>query len=185
MRKFIGSVLLIAVSALAVVGCSTLNVLLGDQVTFSQPQLQHALNRNFPKHYDELGGLVSLTLTNPRLWIPEDEQRLQLDFDVGLSALGSDSLATDGHFSLSSSLRYDPQTRGLHLASPRIERVDLPALGGVMSASSRELLNSWLTDYAREEPVYRFDNTLLDRLGARRIDTTTIEDGQVVVHLDD
>src|SRR3546814_6578361 len=56
-------------AALLVAGCSTLNSLgamLGSQVTFTQPQLQHALNRNFPKEYDKLGGLVSLRLTNPR-----------------------------------------------------------------------------------------------------------------------
>jgi len=173
-------------AALLVAGCSTLNTLgamLGSQVTFTQPQLQHALNRNFPKEYDKLGGLVSLRLTNPTLSIPYDSTRLRLDFDVGLSALGSSSLATSGHFALSSGLRFDPGTRGLHLQDPVIESVDVPALGGVMSGTSRELLNSWLADYAREEPVYRLDNTLLDRISARRIDSTAIERGVVVINL--
>lgn len=184
MRKLFAVSVLVLLGALA--GCSSLNAigaLLGDQVTFTQPQLQHALDRNFPKEYDKLGGLVSLTLANPRLSIPQGGQRLRLDFDVGLAALGGDSAPTDGHFSLTSALRYDPATRGLHLREPRIERVDVPGLGGVMNATSRQLLNSWLADYAREEPVYRFDNSLLDRLGARRIDTTRIRDGQVVVEL--
>ena len=52
-----------------------------------------------------------------------------------------------------------------------------------MNSSTRGLLNSWLVDYARDEPVYRFDNNLLDRLGARRIGSTQIENGVVVVHL--
>lgn len=183
MRKILAIAALTLLAALVLAGCSTLNVLLGDQVSFSQAQLQRSLNRNFPKEYDKLGGLVSLTLTNPRLWIPEDSQRLRLEFDVGLAALGSDSMQADGHFSLSSGLRYDPQTRGLHLDAPRIEQVDVPALGGLMNATSRELIDAWLADYARKEPVYRFDNSLLDRLGARRIDSTQITDGQVVVHL--
>ena len=172
-------------AALLVAGCSTLNTLgamLGSQVTFTQPQLQHALNRNFPKEYDKLGGLVSLRLTNPTLSIPYDSTRLRLDFDVGLSALGSSSLATTGHFALSSGLRFDPGTRGLHLQDPVIESVDVPALGGV-SGSSRELLSSWLDDYAREEPVYRLDSSLLDRISARRIDSTAIERGVVVINL--
>jgi len=175
-----------ALAALLVAGCSTLNSLgamLGSQVTFTQPQLQHALNRNFPKEYDKLGGLVSLRLTNPTLSIPYDSARLRLDFDVGLSAMGSSSLATSGHFALSSGLRFDPQTRGLHLQDPVIESVDVPALGGVMSGTSRELLSSWLDDYALEEPVYRLDNSLLDRISARRIDSTAIERGVVVINL--
>jgi hypothetical protein len=178
----------LAVAGLTLIGCSTLNAvtaLLGNQVNFTQPQLQQSLNRNFPRHYDKLGGLVSMTLLNPRLSIPQGSNRLRLDFDVGLGALGSDSSRPSGHFALTSALRYDASTRGLHLQAPAIEQVDVPSLGGVMNSSARGLLNSWLADYARDEPIYRFDNSLLDRLGARRIGRTDIENGQVVVHLGD
>ena len=75
-----------------IAGCSTLNAvgaMLGNQVTFTQPQLQQSLDRNFPKHYDKLGGLVSLTLLNPRLSIPQGGNRLRLDFDLGIAAPGS------------------------------------------------------------------------------------------------
>ena len=87
--------------------CSTVGALLGNEVTFTQLQLQQSLNRNFPKHYDKLGGLVSLTLMNPRLSIPEGADRLRVDFDVGLGALGSDSSRPSGRFALSSALRFD------------------------------------------------------------------------------
>ncbi len=185
MRKSAFTVLMF-VLLMAMTGCSTLHAvgaLLGNEVNFSQPQLQQALNRNFPKHYDKVGGLVSLTLLNPRLSIPQGSDRLRLDFDVGLGGLGSDSSRPSGRFALTSALRFDPGTRGLHLQNPSLESVDVPSLGGVMNASTRGLLNSWLVDYARDEPVYRFDNNLLDRLGARRISSTQIENGQVVVHL--
>lgn len=178
----------LACAGLALAGCSTLNAvsaLLGDQVNFTQPQLQQALDRNFPKHYDKLGGLVSMTLLNPRLSIPSGSNRLRLDFDLGIGALGSDSSRPSGHFALTSALRYDPGTRGLHLQDPTIENVDVPSLGGVMNSSARGLLNSWLAGYARDEPIYRLDNSLLDRLGSRRIGRTDIENGQVVVHLGD
>jgi hypothetical protein len=71
------------------------------------------------------------------------------------------------------------------LKDPSIELVNVPSLGGMMNTTARGLLNSWLADYARDEPVYRFDNSLLDRLGSRRIGRTDIENGQVVVHLGD
>ena len=178
----------LAGSSLMLAGCSTLeavSALLGNQLNFSQGQLQQALNRNFPKHYDKLGGLVSLTLLNPRLSIPPGSNRLRLDFDLGMGALGSDSSRPSGRFAVTSALRFDPGTRGLHLQDPAIENVDVPSLGGVMNSSARGLLNSWLVDYARDEPVYRFDNSLLDRIGSRRIGRTDIENGQVVVHLGD
>jgi len=185
-RRFLA--LGLAVAGLALAGCSTLGAvtaLLGNQLNFTAPQLQQSLDRNFPKHYDRLGGLVSMTLLNPRLSIPQGSNRLRLDFDVGIGALGSDSSRPSGHFALTSALRFDTTTRGLHLQDPMIEQVNVPALGGMMNSSARGLINTWLADYARDEPVYRFDNSLLDRLGSRRIGRTDIEDGQVVVHLGD
>lgn len=185
-RRFLQLLPLAAVSTLA--GCSSLgavSALLGDRIDFTQPQLQRALERNFPKHYERYGGLVSMTLLNPRLSIPSGSRRLRLDFDVGVGALGSDSSRPNGRFALTSALRYDSATRGLHLDSPSIEHVEVPTLGGVMNATARGLLNTWLADYARNEPVYRFDNTLLDRLGARRVGRTEIDQGKVVVHLGD
>lgn len=185
MRKHV-AVAMLLLASLVIAGCSTLNAvgaMLGSQVTFTQPQLQQALTRNFPKQYDRLGGLVTLSLMNPRLSIPYGDNRLRLDFDVGFGTLGRDSSDPTGHFALTSALRFDPTTRGLHLQNPTLELVDVPALGGAMNTTSRELINSWLEDYAREEPVYRFDNSLLDRIGARRISSTQIESGVVVVNL--
>lgn len=186
MRKSLLPHTFLLLAALLLAGCSTLTAvgaLLGPQVSFTQPQLQQSLNRNFPKQYDRLGGLVTLTLMNPRLSIPQGSNRLRLDFDVGLGAIGSDSGQPRGRFALTSALRFDTTTRGLHLQQPTIELVDVPALGGAMNTSSRALLNRWLEDYTRDEPVYRFDNSLLERIGARRIGSTEIENGLVVVHL--
>src|SRR3970282_1568875 len=132
MRRIIAIVVLV-LAALLIAGCSTLNAvgaMLGSQVTFTQPQLQQALNRNFPKRYDKLGGLVTLNLMNPRLSIPHGDNRLRLEFDVGFSGLGSSEATPSGRFALTSALRFDPNTRGLHLQNPAIEHVDVPALGG-------------------------------------------------------
>ena len=60
----------------------------------------------------------------------------------------------------------------------------MPALGGAMNATGRDLINRWMADYARDEPVYRLDDSLWQRLESRRIGATTIDNGLVVVHLD-
>ena len=180
-------VIVLAAAMLVVTACSTLGAvagLLGNQVSFTAPQLQGYLDKRFPRDYDKLGGLVTLRVLNPRLSIPQGSHRLRLDFDVGFGALGRDSQAPQGHFAVASGLRFDLATRGLHLDAPTLESVDVPALGGAMNGTGRELINRWLSDYARDEPVYRLDDSLLQRLGSRRIGSTTIEDGLVVVHLD-
>lgn len=176
----------VVLAALLVAACSTLGAvgaLLGNSVSFTAPQLQGYLDRRFPRDYDQLGGLVQLSVLNPQLSIPQGSNRLRLDFDVGYGALGRDSRNPAGHFAVASGLRWDPQTRGLHLDAPTLESVDVPQLGGAMNASGRDLINRWLSDYARDEPVYEFEPGLWQQIASRRINTTTIENGQVVVHL--
>ena len=177
--------ILVLAGAGLLVACSSLgsSVLLGRDISFTAPQLQAQLDRKFPRDYRKLGGLVSLSLLNPRLSLPGGG-RLTLDFDIGIGGMGNASRNPSGHFALTSGLRFDPGTRGLHLDNPEIVAVDVPTLGGVMNDSARAMLNSWLLDYAREEPVYRLDDGTYGRIAARRIDRVAIESGLITLHLD-
>ncbi len=183
-RRFLVAAL--ATTTLALAGCETLNTvtgLFGNQINFTQPQLQRYLNQSFPREFDKLGGLVSATLMNPRLSMPSNDDRLRLDFDIGVGALGARDVSR-GHFALASRLRYDPATRGLHLDNPEILSVDVPGSGSLVSGGTRQLVNTVLAEYARSEPVYRIDDDILKRLPAsKRIDSTRIENGRVVIHL--
>ena len=176
--------LLLACFTSVLAACTTLDVLIGNQLTFTAPQLQSYLDRGFPRDYEKLGGLVTLRVMHPRLTIPQGTGRLQLDFDLGIGGMGMTSNSTAGHFALQSGLRFDPATRGLHLQDPAIVDVDMPALGGRMTDTTRGVLNQWLVDYAREEPVYRLDDNALARMAGRRIGSTTIDDGRVTLHFD-
>lgn len=170
----------------ALSGCSSLGdvaQLLGHEIEFTAPQLQSQLDRKFPRDYKKLGGLVSFSLLNPRLSLPGGG-RLKLDFDLGIGAMGGTSRNPSGHFALESGLRFDPGTRGLHLDNPEIVAVDVPALGGVMNDSARAALNSWLLDYAREEPVYRLDDSTFGRIASRRIDRVDIDRGLITLRMD-
>ena len=184
MRRLAAILVLAAATMLA--ACSTLDnaaALLGRDIIFTAPQLQSQLDRKFPRDYKKLGGLISVSLLNPRLSLPGGG-RLKLDFDIGIAGMGGAARNPSGHFALESGLRFDPGTRGLHLDNPEIVAVDVPALGGVMNDSARSMLNSWLLDYAREEPVYRLDDTTFGRIASRRIDRVNIDSGLITLQLD-
>ena len=187
MQVPVRSTLLMTAAALLLGACSTLGLvgaLLGDRIAFTAPQLQQQLDRHFPREYDKLGGLVSLSVLHPRLSIPQGSRRLRLDFDVGIGGPGQNSHTPAGHLAIASGLRFDASTRGLHLQDPSIESLQLSGVGEALGPGARDLVDRWLSDYARREPVYRFDDSLLQRLQSRSIGATTIENGQVVVHLD-
>src|SRR5688500_944637 len=175
--------LLVAVMfTLLVASCSTVGALsawLNDQVAFPPAQLQRSLDRRFPRTFDKLGGLVSVTMANPRLSIPPGDTRLRLEFDRGMGALGSDG-ATTGHLALASGLRYGPRTPGLHRDSPELLQFDLPGEGSLLKRGARGIVNSLLAEYARSEPVYELDPDLLNKLPAgKRIGGVGIERGVV------
>jgi hypothetical protein len=185
-RRLLPAFALLAFLSLA--GCAAMNTVsgyLGNQISFTAPQLQRHLNNSFPREFDKLGGLVSATLSNPQLTIPPGDDRLRLDFNIGVSGLGVGEISK-GRFALLSSLRYDPATRGLHLLNPEIVDVKLPGSGSLKESGTRELINAVLTEYANQEPVYRIDADVLDRLPSnKRIGATLIEDGRILVKLDD
>lgn len=185
MRRALPALVFVASAALfTATACSTVGALLTARtLTFSEQEIQQKLVTRFPRDYERLGGLLTVTLMNPQLSIPAGERRLRMEFDVGIGALGARRSTPDGRFVITSALRYDPASRSLHLFEPRVESVEAAALGGRVNDDIRGALNAWLTDWARNEPVYQFDNTLVGRMGSRRVEGTRIENGQVVVEL--
>ncbi len=180
--------LFVAVAAIAILpGCGALNTasaLLSNQVAFTAPQLQAYLDRHYPQHYDQLGGLLKLSVSNPQVAIPPDSTRLHLDFDIGIDGLGLRSDKPAGHIAVTSGLRYDAASNALYLEEPELESAELPLIGSRMNATGRDLINGWLRDYARSEPVYKLDQDALETLGSRRIAGTLIQNGRVVIKLD-
>ena len=190
MRPFkscVSTIVLLALSVLALARCSSLDTISGwlnDRIAFSAPQLQRHLDRSFPREFDRMGGLVSARLGNPRIRRPAGDDRLRLDFDIGFGALGGAEMRS-GQVALARRLRYDSATQGLHLDNPELLSVEVPGAGSLLQGGARPLIDTVLAEYARLEPVYRLDSDLLRKLPpGRRIASTDIEDGMVVVRLD-
>ena len=175
-------VVCLAVALIVIAGCSTLNTfgsMLGSQVTFTQPQLQRSLDRSFPKEYDKLAGLITLRLDKPSLSIPYDSSRLRLSLDATALTAASSQARPLGRIVVSSGLRFDGHTLGLHLQDPKIEAIE--NAGSALNASSRDLINAWLAAFAEDEPIYRLDQDLVQRLVSRRIGAARIDNGVVTL----
>lgn len=180
---------LLAVALVAVLpACSSLPAVqaaLLNRVALGEDDLQGYLDQRFPQDYAQLGGLLTLTVLQPKVRIPASGNRLHIDFDVGLGGVGIGDDAPDGHIAITSGLRFDAGTQALYLEDPRLESAELPMVGSRMNATGRELINGWLRDWARREALYRLDARHRAQLGDRRVSGTLIEDGKVVVKLDD
>jgi hypothetical protein len=146
------------------------------ELAVSAAQVQGYLQSEFPRDFQALGGLVSMTASNPQLSIPADGNRVQMQFDA---SNGGDAL---GRVWLSSGLHYDPQAMALYLDAPRVDRV-VPASGQELRERDRQLVSLFLQDYASSEPLYRLDPQLLASFGKVRVESARVANGRIVVQL--
>ncbi len=150
----------------------------GKQLTVGADDVQQYLDGSFPRTQKALGGLLALTVSQPHLTLPQGS-RLDLGFNLAMAAGGS--TIPVGKVQVSSGLRYNPQTQGFHLEQPTVDDFRPAAAGGELDASTRSLLNSWLADYARREPIYKIDPAIAQVMGALQVQSVGIENGRIAV----
>ncbi|MXV08833.1 MULTISPECIES: DUF1439 domain-containing protein [Xanthomonas] len=151
----------------------------GHQVSVGAADVQHYLDGSFPQTHKALGGLIKMTVRDPKLSLPPGD-RLKMQFDLSM-ATGGGAATPLGQVLLTSALRYDQQSQSFHLQSPTIDDFRPAANGGKLDANTRELLNAWLEDYARKEPIYKLDPRLTAMLGDVQIQSAGVENGTLVV----
>jgi hypothetical protein len=153
-----------------------------NELSVTAPQVQQYLDTAFPREFDALGGMFTLTARDPTLTIPQSGQRLQLAFSASASSSGGDDTPV-GRVHMSSGLRYDAQSNALYLDQPTLDEVKPVSSGQRVDDQTRLLLNLWLSDYARKEPLYQLDPSMAAQLGTLKVESTRIEGGKIVVRL--
>ncbi|WP_411834229.1 DUF1439 domain-containing protein [Pseudoxanthomonas mexicana] len=178
--RFLSPLLLGGLLALPAMAQSMLPAIEGNRASIGAAQIQHFLDAAGPQHYDTLGGLLALSVSNPQVSIPAGGQRLRLAFDAAAATAGGAPVPI-GRLVLASGLRYDAGQRALLLDQPTLDEVQPARAGQHVDARMQGLINLWLADYARSEPLYRIDDATAALLGDLQVESTTIEDGRVVV----
>lgn len=151
-----------------------------NEFSIAAPQIQQHLEAAFPRQYEALGGLFTLTARDPQISIPPTGQRLQLAFSASASSSGGADTPV-GRIHLSSGLRYDPASYALYLDQPTVDEVQPASAGHRVDEQTRLLLNLWLADYARKEPLYQLEPAMVATLGGLQVESARIDNGKVVV----
>ncbi len=181
MRMFLRPILLVA--SLMLAGPALAEPLFeGRRVSVGAEDAQQFIQSQFPQRHDALGGLLQLALSQPRLLLPPG-QRLRLELDLAAATAGG-TPAPLGRVLLSSALRYDVAARAFFLEQPAVEsfRPARPELA--LDGRTRGLLNAWLADYARSEPVYRLEPAMAALLGGMEVESAGVADGRLYVLFD-
>lgn len=161
-----------AVVAAGLAACAGLPFL-GNDYTFSEAQLQRALDRKFP--YDRhVLAVLDVHLSNPKLTLLPDRNRLAVAVDATVSnPLGGQPMT--GTLAIDSSLVYDPATLSVILQDPQVEDF---TINGMPERWSRQL-NAVGALLARQllqgAPIYTFKPEQLT------VNGTTLQPGMITV----
>jgi len=146
----------------------------GNEYTFSQRQLQSALERKFPfnKRYLEL---FDIQLANPQLTLDPARNRVNVQFDATVDNKLFFSHALTGRFALGSGLRYDPGTRSVVLEDPQVHQFDVQGLPGQFSRQFNALGGILAEQLLQGYALYTF------RPDELRVAGTSVEPGTITV----
>ncbi len=154
-RAFLFAACAAASTAISLGACATGTFpFIPDHYTFSQEQVQAAVQRKFPYHRS-LQQLFQVSLTNPVVVLQPDRNRVAVRLDAELQSPLLQQ-PVDGVFTVSSALAWDAASRSVVLESPAVDSVDMQGdaaaygqqVGAVAALAAAQLLNNY--------PVYTF-----------------------------
>jgi hypothetical protein len=122
--------------------------------TFSQQQVQEAVQRKFP-YQRTVSQVFNVALTNPVVGMLPDANRVQVKLDARFASPFLQE-PVDGVFTLSSELAYDAASRSVILKSPSVDNVSVSGEAQMytqqINAAAALLATQLLTNY----PIYTF-----------------------------
>jgi Protein of unknown function (DUF1439) len=151
----------------ALSGCSVLGITLSlaacasptfpfvpSHYTFSQQQVQEAVQRKFP-YQRTVSQLFDVALSNPVVGMLPDANRVSVKLDARFASPILQQ-PVDGVFTLSSELAYDAASRSVILKSPTVDNVSVSGQAQMytqqINAAAALLATQLLTNY----PIYTF-----------------------------
>ncbi|MEI6000945.1 DUF1439 domain-containing protein [Paraburkholderia bengalensis] len=125
-----------------------------DHYTFSQKQVQDAVQRKFP-YQRTVSQVFEVALANPVVGLLADTNRVSVRLDARLASPFLQQ-PVNGVITLSSQLEYDPQSRSVVLRSPNVDNVavdgNAQAYSQQINAAAALIATQLLANY----PVYTF-----------------------------
>ncbi|VVE67246.1 hypothetical protein PCA31118_02528 [Pandoraea captiosa] len=138
----------------------------GNDYTFSESQLQRALERKFPFDRRVLA-VLDVNLSHPRLTLLPDRNRLAVAVDATVThPLGGAPLT--GTLAIDSALAYDPATLSVVLRDPEVETFTIDGLPERWSRQLNAAGALIATQLLQGAPIYTFKPEQLNIGGAIR-----------------
>lgn len=161
-RSLLSALILLALSGL----CHADYNVWANEYTFGQQELQTVISREFPRTliYKQL---FEVTLSNPRLRMNPQSNRLISIVDVRIDNKLVMPKSVNGTISMSSTLKYDAATQSIRLEQPLVEKVEFNGLPPQFAAQLNAIGNVTAEQILKNYPIYNFKPEQLELNGKR------------------
>lgn len=169
----------------ALIACAPLSLaaFLDKEVSFSEAQIQAAIDKSKPQQLN-YGGLLEVSLASPpKLTLGNPEGRAGIVARVDISLLGNPPIPVD--VVGSAGIRYDDHAKAFFLEKPVVDSVRSPGLRKEAEPEARRAVMALLAGYFRSRPVYvlREDGNAQELAARWLLRSIRIEPGRVVAVL--
>jgi len=169
----------------ALMACAPLSLaaFLDKEVSFSEAQIQAAIDKSKPQKLN-YGGLLEVSLVAPpKLTLGNPEGRAGIVARVDISLLGNPPIPVD--VVGSAGIRYDDSAKAFFLEKPVADSVQSPALRKDAEPNARRAITALLVNYFRTKPVYvlREDGNAQELAARWLLRSIRIEAGRVIAVL--
>lgn len=152
------------------------------EYVLERAELQASIEKHFPREKQYLF-LFDVTLTEPKVELLAEANRLRVELNVGVKVKGLDAKFT-GLGAVSGSLRYDPEQGEFFLSEPKVERLKLPGIPEKFTARANEVVGTALREWYERFPVYRLkDGKVKHDLARMTLKGMQVRDGKLVLTL--
>lgn len=127
------------------------------EVVISQDQIDQGLAARFP-YTKQYFSIFSLTYSNPKVVLLEDADRVQVGMVVTVNIrINDDPKELGGGASVTSGIRYEPETQVFYLDDAEFSRLEVQGLPDQWLKPVAEFAAKVAKDYIEAQPVYRLE----------------------------
>jgi hypothetical protein len=161
-------------------GCATFPFL-GGEVRLSADELTQKMAKKFPLE-KSVGGLLDITLANPRVDLSEADNRITTLFDTSVK-LPLTNKRLSGSLKVSGRPDYVPETRTLFLRDARVDQIRMDSMPDGLSAALAKTASVLARDVLEDKPLHTFKAEDFTRYGAQYVPDRIIVRGDQLVLL--
>lgn len=172
-RKLMKSLLAVGALVVATTAWAGYNIW-SNEYTFSQQQLQTALDSKFPQRF-RYAEVFNVGLKNPRLTLNPAQNRVLTRVNVDVTSPLLLAAPLNGTITLSSALRYDKATRAILLDNPTVDSIDFSGVPAQYKPQLSQIGAAVAEQVLKDYPIYTFTRDEL------RLSGKTFEPGAITV----